>query len=92
MADDKYITYKQGFISLVSGIALGVTLGAYMWGHEMDQNKRIERNSEAIKKVDETFKKVDETFKRMETMLKTQNDIATDTRERVIRIEERIKN
>lgn len=84
MAEEKFITYRQAFNGMLVLGGLLITLVGAVWAHEMDQNTRIEKNHNKIEASNNTFEE-------LKDLLELQNQVTTDTRERVIRIEERIK-
>jgi len=89
---EKYVSYKQAFTGMIALAGILITLGLAIWGHEQNQNRKIEKNSSEIKEVRQKLDSLKEDIKEIKTMLKTQISLGTDTRERVIRIEEKIKN
>jgi len=48
---EKYVSYKQAFTGMIALAGILITLGLAIWGHEQNQNRKIEKNSSEIKEV-----------------------------------------
>ena len=81
---EKYVSYKQAFQGMIALAALLVTTTIAVWGHELNQDRKIESNA---KRLEQTINNMEE----IKILLRTQIEAVNDTRERVIRIEEKIK-
>ena len=85
MADEmKYVSYKQAFLAMLALGGLLITIIGAMWSHEMEQNKDIQSVQRDVEHIDKDTREIKE-------VLKMQTQILTDTRERIIRLDEKIK-
>lgn len=89
---EKYVSYKQAFTGMIALAGILITAGLSVWTHEKSQDQKIERNSSEAKAAMQKVDGINHDINEIKTLLKTHINVGTDTRERVIRIEEKIKN
>jgi hypothetical protein len=95
MDHDKYVSYKQAFTAMLAAagifITIGLSVGVSIWGHEKSQDEAIHANKASANEAIRLSNNVKEDVSEIKTLIKTQNQINTDTRERVIIINEKLK-
>lgn len=91
----KYVTYRQLFHAMLvaGGVFLTAMTGIFAYvqtqeGRISTVESQIKNNSSQIDKIDATLSK---DFEELKSLLRVQNRQVRDTRERVIRIEEKVK-
>ena len=89
---DKYVSYKQAFSGMLALAGILITLSLSIWAHEKSQDQKIEENASGVQAAIQKASGLKEDISEIKTLLKTQIDLDTDTRERVIRIEEKVKD